>query len=143
MAWHARRPFATSPSSPSSAAASPTPSPSPPSSGLGSFWKKLSLLVALGVSGAALALAMSGLTFDEVCIMAGLREPPPPTAADAVNAPPPLDTPDAFVHPYDLLPWYTRYWFMFKRCIFLVRVRFGRSPLHFCHQVLRASHLIH
>jgi hypothetical protein len=109
------------------AATPPSSSPPPPSSNssfLGSFWQKLALLTAIGISGTALSAYMLGLSLADVreLIDEVFSSSPnkPKNPDDAFQAPVPLDLPEAFVHPYDLLPWYTRYWFMFKRSIFLV-----------------------
>jgi hypothetical protein len=93
------------------------------SSGLARFLK-LTALAAMGLGGGALLATMLGFTLDEMkesitALVSG--KPRKPVNDDPpVEAPPPLPLPDEFIHPYDLLPWYQRYWFMFRRMIYLV-----------------------
>lgn len=81
----------------------------------------LKALAALCVAGGAVAGTVYWLGFEledlEELFGLGKKQEEP-----EVVLPPALPPPDEFVHPFDLRPWYWRYWFMFCRFVYLLYV---------------------
>lgn len=96
------------------------PPPPPPPKGATSGGSGLRILALLGLTGAAAAGAVYWLGY-ELDDIKGLLEKPV-DVEEPVVVPPVLPAPEEFVHPFDLKPWYWRYWFMFCRFVFLLYV---------------------